>query len=97
MKQVTMKRTIMKIIDVHLRSSLSAIPSKRNVAAAPPIIAKAKRNQKRTLVRFLVIFCCSSDTTGSVEGMSGVSEDGATGTSANSGSGSGSVFTSSPV
>ena len=97
MKQVTMKRMIMKIIDDHLRSSLSSKPSKRNVAIDPPIIAKAKRNQKRTLVRFLVIFCCSSDTTGSVEGVSGVSEDGAKGTSANSGSGSGSVYVSSGV
>ena len=97
MKQVTTKRTIIKIIDDHLFSSLSAIPSKTNVAIAPPIIAKAKRNQKSTLVRFLVIFCCSSDTTGSVVGMSGVSEDGTTGTSANYGSGSGSVFVSSGV
>ena len=93
-----MKRMIMKIIDVHLRSSLSSIPSKRNVAIDPPIIAKAKRNQKRMLVRFLVMFCCSSEITGCGSGsVSGVSEDGAKGTSANSGSGSGSVFTSSSV
>ena len=92
-----MKRMIMKIIDVHLRSSLSSIPSKRNVATEPPIIAKANRNQKRMLVRFLVMSCCSSEITGSVGSTSGVSEDGAKGTSANSGSGSGSVFTSSPV
>ena len=93
-----MKRTIMKIIDDHLRSSLSSIPSKRNVAIAPPIIAKAKRNQKRMLVRFLVMFCCSSEITGCGSGsVSGVSEDGATGISANSGSGSGSVFVSSGV
>jgi len=36
MKQVMMKRTIIKIIDVHLRSSLPSISSKRNVAIAPP-------------------------------------------------------------
>ena len=40
MKQVTRKRTIMKVIDNHLCSSLSSIPSKRNVAMAPPISAK---------------------------------------------------------
>ena len=93
-----MKRTIMKMIDVHLRSSLSSIPSKRNVATEPPIIAKAKRNQKRMLVRFLVMFCCSSDITGCGSGsVSDVSEDGPKGISANSGSGSGSVFASSAV
>ena len=64
MKQVTTKRTIIKIIDDHLFSSLSAIPSKTNVAIAPPIIAKAKRNQKSMSVRFLVILCCSSEITG---------------------------------
>jgi len=67
MKQVTTKRTIMNIIDNHLFSSMSAIPSKRNSAAAPPMSAKAKRIQKSVLVRFLIMFCCSSDTTESVE------------------------------
>ena len=90
-----MKRTIMKIIDDHLRSSLSSIPSKRNVAIAPPIIAKAKRNQKRMLVRFLVMFCCSSEITGCGSGsVSGVSEGSVSvfDSDSSSGSGSGSVF-----
>ena len=84
---------IMKIIDVHLRSSLSCIPSKRNVATAPPTIAKQNRSQKSMSVRFLVMFCCSSDITGCGSGsVSDVSEDGPKGISANSGSGSGSFF-----
>ena len=62
---------------------------------APPAIAKPKRSQKSISVRFLMMSFCSSDTTGSVEGMSGVSEDDVTGISANSGSGS--VFVSSGV
>ena len=75
MKQVTMKTTIMKIIDDHLCSSLSSIPSKRNVAMDPAPIANAIRNQKSMSVRFLVIHFCSSDTTGSIGGISDVSED----------------------
>jgi len=75
MKQVMMKRTIIKIIDVHLRSSLPSISSKRNVAIAPPIIAKAKRIQKSMLVRFLVMFCCSSEITGVGGDISEVSVD----------------------
>jgi len=67
MKQVATKRPIMNIIDDHLFSSMSAIPSKRNSAAAPPMSARAKRIQKSVLVRFLIMFCCSSDTTGSVD------------------------------
>ena len=69
MKQVTTKRTIMNIIDDHLFSSLSAIPSKTNVAMTPPPSAKTKRIQKSLSVRFLVIFCCSSDTTESVDAI----------------------------
>ena len=59
MKQVTRKRLIMKMIDVHLCSSLSSIPSKRKVAAIPPITANTTRIQKSLSVRFLVRFTCS--------------------------------------
>ena len=44
----------MNIIEVHRFSSLSSIPSKANVAIAPPISANAIRIQKSTLVRFFV-------------------------------------------
>jgi hypothetical protein len=70
MKQVTRKRTIMKVIDNHLCSSLSSIPSKRNVAMTPPISAKPMRSQKSLLVSFLMIFFCSSETADSVGGAS---------------------------
>ena len=70
MKQVTRKRTIMKVIDNHLCSSLSSIPSKRNVAMAPPISAKPMRSQKSLLASFLMIFFCSSETADSVGGAS---------------------------
>ena len=59
----------MNIIDDHLFSSMSAIPSKANVAMTPPMSAKAKRIQKSVLVRFLIMFCCSSDTTESVDAI----------------------------
>ena len=107
MKQVMMKRTIIKIIDVHLRSSFPSISSKRNVAIAPPIIAKQKRIQKSMLVRFLVRFCCSSETTGSGGGISDVSVDSVSifdsdssfgsGSHSSFGSGSGSFFVGSCV
>ena len=44
--QVTRKRMIMKIIDVHLCSSSCSIPSKRNVAEIPPIMENIIRSQK---------------------------------------------------
>ena len=77
MKQVMMKRTIMNPIDIHLRSSLPSISSKRNVAHVPPISAKLKRIQKSVLVRFLVMFFCSSEITGVGGGISEVSVDSA--------------------
>jgi len=59
MNQVIRKRTIINIIDVHLCSSLSSIPSKRKVAAIPPITANTTRIQKSLSVRFLVMLTSS--------------------------------------
>ena len=72
----------MNIIEVHRFSSLSSIPSKANVAIAPPISANAIRIQKSTLVRFFVrISSCELTggvdvSTGSVGGESGRSVGG---------------------
>ena len=65
MKQVIRKRTIINIIDVHLCSSLSSIPSKRKVAAIPPITANTTRIQKSLSVRFLVMLTSSVSIIGS--------------------------------
>ena len=70
--QVTRKRMIMKPIDVHLCSSSCSIPSKRNVAATPPIMENTTRSQK-SLVSFFLIFFVSASvvkvSSGSVGGV----------------------------
>ena len=98
--QVTRKRMIMKPIDIHLCSSSCSIVSKRNVAAAPPIMANPIRSQKSLFSFFLIFFVSTSVLkvpAGSVGGASSfwfglVVHLPATTSESDLGSGSGSVF-----
>ena len=78
---VTIKTMIINPIDVHLFSSMSTMPSKRNVAMAPAATANPTRNQNSrlsflSLSLFSASFVCGSeggelgfDSTGSVSGI----------------------------